>query len=24
MQNILYSGELELDKYTRFMLIGYK
>ena len=24
MQNILYSGELELPKYTRYMLIGYK
>ncbi len=24
MQNILYSGELELSKYKRFMLIGYK
>jgi hypothetical protein len=24
MNNILYSGDLELDKYTRFMLIGYK
>ena len=24
MQNILYSGELELPKYKRFMLIGYK
>ena len=24
MQNILYSGELELHKYTRYMLIGYK
>ena len=24
MQNILYSGELKLDKYTRFMIIGYK
>lgn len=24
MTNILYEGSLELDKYTRFMLIGYK
>jgi hypothetical protein len=24
MDNILYSGEFELPKYTRFMLIGYK
>ena len=24
MDNILYSGELDLPKYTRFMLIGYK
>ena len=24
MDNILYSGELELPKYKRFMLIGYK
>ncbi|MDA8882805.1 hypothetical protein N9I00_00195 [bacterium] len=24
MQNILYSGELKLDKYKRFMIIGYK
>ena len=24
MQNILYSGELDLPKYRRFMLIGYK
>ena len=24
MNNILYSGEFELPKYTRFMLIGYK
>ena len=24
MENILYSGELELPKYKRFMLIGYK
>lgn len=24
MSNILYKGALELDKYTRFMLIGYK
>jgi hypothetical protein len=24
MQNILYSGELELPKYKRFMLIGFK
>jgi hypothetical protein len=24
MRGLLYSGELELEKYTRFMLIGYK
>lgn len=24
MANVLYKGELELDKYTRFMLIGYR
>ena len=24
MSTLLYNGELELEKYTRFMLIGYK
>ena len=24
LSNIIYEGELELEKYTRFMLIGYK
>ena len=24
LRNIIYEGELELEKYTRFMLIGYK